>query len=179
MPKRKAAARIMARFQPPALNEKPDDSTRFILINTSHPGNVGATARAMKVMGFRELVLVAPRFPDVLCHEESVAMASGAADILARAAWWAAWPRRWRRGLCLRHRDDATRLWSACLPPARAVCRPGRPGAGAPASALVFGSGRYGMSNEGRLPLPRGASHPDAPRLRLAQPRPGRAVAGL
>jgi tRNA/rRNA methyltransferase len=61
------------------------DSTRFILLNTSHPGNVGATARAMKVMGFHDLVLVAPRFADVLIQEETVAMASGAADILVRA----------------------------------------------------------------------------------------------
>lgn len=61
------------------------DDTRFILLNTSHPGNVGATARAMKVMGFRDLVLVAPRFADVLVQEDTVAMASGAADILVRA----------------------------------------------------------------------------------------------
>jgi tRNA/rRNA methyltransferase len=61
------------------------DPTRFILIGTSHPGNVGATARAMKVMGFSELVLVRPRFADVLIQEETVAMASGAADILVRA----------------------------------------------------------------------------------------------
>lgn len=61
------------------------DRTRFVLIDTSHPGNVGATARAMKVMGFRDLVLVRPRFADVLSQEETVAMASGAADILARA----------------------------------------------------------------------------------------------
>jgi len=61
------------------------DPTRFILVGTSHAGNVGATARAMKVMGFSQLVLVRPRFADVLCHEETVAMASGAADILARA----------------------------------------------------------------------------------------------
>jgi tRNA/rRNA methyltransferase len=61
------------------------NDTRFILLNTSHPGNVGATARAMKVMGFGDLVLVAPRFADVLIQEETVAMASGAADILVRA----------------------------------------------------------------------------------------------
>ena len=61
------------------------DSTRFILVNTSHPGNVGAAARAMKVMGFSDLVLVAPRFDDVLVQEETVALASGAADILVRA----------------------------------------------------------------------------------------------
>lgn len=61
------------------------DDTRFILLNTSHPGNVGAAARAMKVMGYRDLVLVAPRHADVLVQEETVAMASGAADILVRA----------------------------------------------------------------------------------------------
>ena len=42
------------------------DATRFVLLNTSHAGNVGAAARAMKVMGFSDLVLVAPRFADVL-----------------------------------------------------------------------------------------------------------------
>ena len=61
------------------------DPTRFVLVRTSHAGNVGATARAMKVMGFADLVLVQPRFADIACHEEAVAMASGAADILARA----------------------------------------------------------------------------------------------
>jgi tRNA/rRNA methyltransferase len=66
----------------PSLNV---DSTRFVLMHTSHPGNVGSTARAMKVMGFSDLVLVAPRFADVLSQEETVAMASGAADILVRA----------------------------------------------------------------------------------------------
>ena len=61
------------------------DPTRFVLLNPSHAGNVGATARAMKVMGFSDLVLVQPRFADVLVHEETVAMASGAADVLVRA----------------------------------------------------------------------------------------------
>ena len=61
------------------------DPTRFVLMNTSHAGNVGAAARAMKVMGFSELVLVQPRFADVLSREETVAMASGAADVLVRA----------------------------------------------------------------------------------------------
>jgi tRNA/rRNA methyltransferase len=63
----------------------PADPTRFILMHTSHAGNVGAAARAMKVMGFADLVLVQPRFADVLSNEQTVAMASGAADILARA----------------------------------------------------------------------------------------------
>ena len=59
--------------------------TRFILIQTSHAGNVGATARAMKVMGFDDLVLVAPRWPNVLRREETIQRASGANDVLARA----------------------------------------------------------------------------------------------
>ena len=61
------------------------DPTRFILLNTSHPGNVGAAARAMKVMGFADLVLVSPRFDDVLTQAETLAMASGATDVLAGA----------------------------------------------------------------------------------------------
>ena len=59
--------------------------TRFILINTSHAGNVGATARAMKVMGFTDLVLVAPRWDNVLRREETIQRASGALDVLANA----------------------------------------------------------------------------------------------
>jgi tRNA/rRNA methyltransferase len=62
-----------------------DPGPRFVLMHTSHAGNVGAAARAIKVMGFSDLVLVQPRFPDVLAMEETVAMASGAADVLTRA----------------------------------------------------------------------------------------------
>ncbi|MBK9572940.1 MAG: RNA methyltransferase [Rhodoferax sp.] len=60
-------------------------TTRFILINTSHAGNVGAAARAMKTMGFDELVLVAPRWANVLRREETIQRASGALDVLAKA----------------------------------------------------------------------------------------------
>ncbi len=56
--------------------------TRFILINTSHAGNVGAAARAMKTMGFHDLVLVAPRWANVLRREETIQRASGALDVL-------------------------------------------------------------------------------------------------
>jgi tRNA/rRNA methyltransferase len=59
-------------------------ATRFILVGASHPGNVGAAARAMRVMGFHDLVLVAPRWADVHQHAEALAMASGATDVLAR-----------------------------------------------------------------------------------------------
>ena len=59
--------------------------TRFILINTSHAGNVGAAARAMKTMGFTDLVLVAPRWANVLRREETIQRASGALDVLNNA----------------------------------------------------------------------------------------------
>jgi TrmH family RNA methyltransferase len=55
---------------------------RIVLIETSHPGNIGAVARAMKNMGLRELHLVNPReFP----HAEAIARASGADDLLDSA----------------------------------------------------------------------------------------------
>ncbi len=54
----------------------------IVLINTSHPGNIGAAARAMKTMGFKQLVLVAPRyFP----HTEAEALAASAVDVLQQA----------------------------------------------------------------------------------------------
>ncbi len=59
--------------------------TRFVLIQTSHAGNVGAVARAMKVMGFTDLVLVAPRWPNVLRRQETIQRASGALDVLENA----------------------------------------------------------------------------------------------
>jgi tRNA/rRNA methyltransferase len=57
----------------------------FVLVEPSHPGNVGAAARALKTMGFSRLVLVAPRVPHVQTDPEAIAMASGAEDVLASA----------------------------------------------------------------------------------------------
>lgn len=59
--------------------------TRFVLIETSHAGNVGAVARAMKVMGFEDLVLVAPRHSNVLRKKETIERASGALSVLENA----------------------------------------------------------------------------------------------
>jgi tRNA/rRNA methyltransferase len=58
---------------------------RFVLVQTSRPGNIGGVARAMKTMGFCDLVLVDPRFPDALHDPEAQAFASGAQDVLAGA----------------------------------------------------------------------------------------------
>jgi TrmH family RNA methyltransferase len=55
---------------------------RLILVEPSHPGNIGAAARAMKNMRLEQLFLVGPRqFP----HSEAIARASGADDLLERA----------------------------------------------------------------------------------------------
>jgi tRNA/rRNA methyltransferase len=146
------------------------ESTRFILIHTSHAGNVGATARAMKVMGFHDLVLVAPRFADVLCHEEAVAMASGAADILARA----------RVVATLAEALDGVDFACATAMTPRDFGPPTHPprelfatlaGSGQRV-AFLFGSERFGMSNEdvyrchAVLSIP---THPDYGSLNLAQ----------
>ncbi|HKW79589.1 MAG TPA: TrmH family RNA methyltransferase, partial [Casimicrobiaceae bacterium] len=56
---------------------------RVVLCTTSHPGNIGAAARAMRTMGLSRLTLVAPqRFPD----PEADALASGATAILRAAS---------------------------------------------------------------------------------------------
>jgi tRNA (cytidine32/uridine32-2'-O)-methyltransferase len=58
------------------------DNIRVVLVNTSHPGNIGGAARAMKNMGLSRLVLVDPRdFPS----PEAEARASGASDVLENA----------------------------------------------------------------------------------------------
>ena len=55
---------------------------KIVLVGTTHPGNIGAAARAMKTMGLRKLVLVAPKiFP----HAEATARAAGADDLLQNA----------------------------------------------------------------------------------------------
>ena len=59
------------------------DRLRFVLVRTSHSGNIGSAARAIRTMGFDRMTLVAPhRFPD----PEATALAAGAADVLANAA---------------------------------------------------------------------------------------------
>jgi len=120
--------------------------TRFILIETSHAGNVGAAARAMKVMGFEELVLVAPRWPNVLRREETIQRASGANDVLANA----------RIVDTLEEAlDGVTHLCATAMtprdfgPPTRAPrAHFAELAQGDHSVAFLFGSERYGMKNE-------------------------------
>ncbi len=61
----------------------PSDRIRFVLVEPTHPGNIGAVARAMKTMGLTRLHLVSPRCP---LDAEAIARASGADDLLAAAS---------------------------------------------------------------------------------------------
>jgi tRNA/rRNA methyltransferase len=120
--------------------------TRFILIQPSHAGNVGAAARAMKVMGFDDLVLVAPRWPDVLEREETIERASGAIDVLRQARIV---------GTLEEALDGITHLCATVM-----TARDFGPPTRAPRAHLaevavqghrvgfLFGSERYGMRNE-------------------------------
>jgi tRNA/rRNA methyltransferase len=69
----------------PQINTNLFNQLRFILVETSRAGNIGAVARAMKTMGYHDLVLVNPRCAQPLDDAEAVAFASGAQDLLAGA----------------------------------------------------------------------------------------------
>ena len=146
------------------------DPTRFILVGTSHGGNVGAAARAMKVMGFAELVLVAPRFADVLSQEDTVAFASGAADVLARARVVATLA----EALDGVHVVCATAMTPRDFGPPTRAPREALPAlaGGTACVGFLFGSERYGLANEDvyrchlALSIP---THPDYGSLNLAQ----------
>lgn len=122
--------------------------TRFILLETSHAGNVGATARAMRVMGFDDLVLVAPRWANVLRREETIQRASGALNVLENARIVSSLDEAL---------DGITHLCATAMtprdfgPPTRSprehfATLPNPTGEGG--IAFLFGSERFGMKNE-------------------------------
>ncbi len=64
------------------MSQAPLDRVRFVLVETSHTGNLGAVARAMKTMGLHQLHLVRPKQPP---DAQAIARAAGADDLLAAA----------------------------------------------------------------------------------------------
>jgi tRNA/rRNA methyltransferase len=116
-----------------------------VLARPSHPGNIGAAARAMKTMGFGDLRLVSPRrFP----HPEADALASGALDVLERARVYPSLAQALADvslavGFSARSRE---------LSHAPVALREAAPriheGAGAGGAALVFGNETFGLTNE-------------------------------
>jgi tRNA/rRNA methyltransferase len=123
--------------------------TRFILIHTSHAGNVGAAARALKVMGFDDLVLVAPRWDNVLRRQETIQRASGALDVLEKARIVATLDEAL---------DGVDHLCATAMTPRDFGPPTAAPrahfaqllgtGQAAPRIAFLFGSERFGMANE-------------------------------
>jgi tRNA/rRNA methyltransferase len=121
-------------------------STRFVLIQPSHAGNVGAAARALKVMGFDDLVLVKPRWDDVLTRDETLERASGAVDVLrkARAVDSLDEALQGMTHVC------ATVMTARDFGPPTATPREhlASPALRGERVAFLFGSERYGMRNE-------------------------------
>lgn len=145
------------------------DGVRIVLVQTFHPGNIGAAARAMKNMGLHEMVLVNPRsFPD----EAATARAGTANDILARARVVSTLAEAiddcgWVVGTSARARafqlpQGTPKQWAQQIVNER-LQHP---------VAIVFGRERMGLSNDeiiqcqGHMMIP---SHPDHPVLNIAQ----------
>ena len=116
---------------------------RIVLVGTTHPGNIGAAARAMKAMGLTDLALVEPtRFPAA----EATAMASGADDVLARAEVTSGLDEALRGcslvfGTTARERHIS---WPLVTPREAAALA----AASTQRVALVFGRERSGLTNE-------------------------------
>jgi tRNA/rRNA methyltransferase len=118
---------------------------RFVLCQTSHPGNIGAVARALKTMGLAHLVLVAPqKYP----HPDAIARASGAVDVLEEARVCATLDEALAGcvlaiGLSARHRELVGQAWSAREAAIEAIRH-----ASAGDVALVFGTETFGLTND-------------------------------
>jgi tRNA (cytidine32/uridine32-2'-O)-methyltransferase len=121
------------------------DNVRIVLVNTTHPGNIGAAARAMKTMGLRRLYLVNPaQFPSA----EATARASGADDLLAEATVCRSVTEAIAgctlvMGTSARQRSLAWPELSVTDAAARAAREPE-----GHQVALLFGRERYGLTND-------------------------------
>jgi len=122
------------------------EQVRFVLARTSHPGNIGSAARAIRTMGFHRLDLVRPEaFP----HPEALALAAGAADVLDSArvhadigqaigdAHYVIGASARRRGVELEELD-----------PREAASRVVRQVAAGRSVAILFGNERNGLDND-------------------------------
>lgn len=145
------------------------DRIRVVLINTTHPGNIGATARAMKVMGLSKLHLVTPKtFP----HADATALASGADDLLQHAVVHDSLDSALQG--CSLVLGTSARLRSLPMPmlDARRAALQAIAECGRHQVAILFGRERYGLTNEEMMRcqfLVNIPSNPDYSSLNLAQ----------
>ena len=134
-------------MNPPEIDTSVFKRLRFVLVETSRAGNIGAAARAMKTMGFGELVLVSPRFPDALTDPEAVAFASGAHDVLEGARivgdiGAALDGCNFAAAVSARLREFSPPVWTPRQFAGHVA------GQGELAAALVFGNERFGLPNQ-------------------------------
>jgi len=118
---------------------------RVVLINTTHPGNIGATARAMKTMGLSSLHLVTPKiFPNA----EATAMASGADDLLQTAVVHDSLDSALEGSALVMGTSARLRSLPMPLLDARAASERAVAESAAHEVAILFGRERYGLTNE-------------------------------
>ena len=118
---------------------------RIVLVETTHPGNIGATARAMKVMGLTQLHLVEPKlFP----HADATARASGADDLLKHAHVHDSLELAIQG--CSLVLGTSARLRSLSMPQAnvRKAAQQALEEPGDQDIAILFGRERHGLTNE-------------------------------
>lgn len=134
-------------MNPTEINTSLFKRLRFVLVETSRAGNVGSVARAMKTMGFSELVLVSPRCDDPLNDAEAVAFASGAGDVLANARVVGSIGEaldgcNFAAAVSARLREFSPPVWTPRAFAAHAA------GQGELQPALILGNERVGLPNE-------------------------------
>ena len=149
------------------------DLVRWVLVETSHAGNVGSAARALKTMGFEHLHLVRPQQDKMHEDAQALALASGASDVLAKTTICQSLSQALQScsvvlGLSSRDREFGPPAldWNSGLDLLLDAV------SNAQSVAMVFGPERTGLENEDlafcthRVYLP---ANPDYPSLNLAQ----------
>ena len=125
---------------------------RFVLVAPSHPGNIGAAARAVKAMGFARLVVVQPRIADFRNDADAVALSVGAVDILTAATDHADLTAALAGVSRAYAMTGYTREFGPPLIDLRSACAEAglhlRAEEHAPQVAFVFGTERSGLTNE-------------------------------
>ena len=124
---------------------------RFVLVETSRAGNIGAVARAIKTMGFSDLVLVNPRFADALQDPEAIAFASGAQDVLEGTRivgdiGAALEGCNFAAAVSARLREFSPPVWTPRAFAGHIAAHV--EGEGALKTALIFGNERFGLPNQ-------------------------------
>jgi tRNA (cytidine32/uridine32-2'-O)-methyltransferase len=130
---------------PQEATETFQDQIRIVLVETSHSGNIGAVARAMKNMGLGNLWLVNPcSFPD----EASYARAAGASDVLDSARVVSSLDEALADCVLVMGTSARGRKvpWPVCAPPEAAAAAAGHAESGP--VAMVFGRENHGLSND-------------------------------